>query len=300
MIIHELESFAAVAELGSFTKAAENLSITQPAVTRHILNLERVYNTRLFDRMGRGVKITAPGRVLLAYARQILSLNKQAEQGMRELSDGAGGQLSIGASSTAATYRLPSLLRILHDRYPAIELSVYTGTSVAMTRLVMDNAVDVGVVMQHQTENHLSSVAFAEYENVLVMHPGHRLDKGHGSRVDFSELRDETVISMQPGTTMRSFIDKLAADNGRPLNILLELDNVEAIKKMVEARLGVAVLPDIALAEDLSDGTLVARQFHQRHGSTENMAAIYRSDRYIAAPVQAFLDVIESGKAHRA
>src|SRR5580658_5361331 len=143
MQLHELEAFEAVAANRSFTRAAEALFLTQPAVTRQIASLERELKTRLFDRLGKVVALTTAGEALHRYASEILRLKHEAERAVSDVVTGSAGRIAVGANSTTATYLLPPILRQFRETQPGVELAVHTGVSAQVVEMVNANEVDV-------------------------------------------------------------------------------------------------------------------------------------------------------------
>ena len=141
MELRQLLALVTVAETASFTKAAERLSLTQSAVTRQILALEQETHTRLLDRLGKTVVLTSAGAVLQGYALEMLRLDSEAVHALQDVRSGAGGQLVVGVSSTAAAYLLPPLLSLYRQDRPGVDLSVRTGPSGRVAELVADNQV---------------------------------------------------------------------------------------------------------------------------------------------------------------
>lgn len=241
----------------TFTRAAEELSLTQPAVTRQIGALERELKTRLLDRLGRRVSPTAAGEALYAYAVDIVRLAEEAKRAIGDVAAGVAGRLSVGASGTASTYILPAVIRQFTQRFPGVELSVQTGPSAHIAELVLANAVYIGVVMNFAARPGITTVTVAMYESVLVAEPSHPFAREAGA-LPAHRLHEADFILMQKGTNLRAYVDELLASAGAPPHVVMELDNVEAIKKMVEAGLGVSMLPLLAVENDIAAGRLAA------------------------------------------
>ncbi|HEY3331407.1 MAG TPA: LysR family transcriptional regulator [Capsulimonadaceae bacterium] len=294
MDIRQLESFVEVANLASFTRASEALSLTQPAVTRQIAALEMELRTHLFDRLGRRVELTSGGRALYAYATEILRLSAEARTAVTEIAAGSTGQLAVGASSTAATYLLPPLLRRFREAHPAVELSVRTGPSRRIADMVIGNEVDLGIVMEDPAESSLTIIKLAEYANVAAVYPTHPLATHGRGAVDVASLAGEELIVMQAGTSMRASVDRLLADAAGSANVVMELDNVEAIKKMIEARFGISILPMVAISDEVAAGRLAAVQLTGSAAVTRPIAAIHRKDKYLTKSLKDLVALLRS------
>src|ERR1051325_7021923 len=187
MELHELEAFVAVATQRSFTRAAESLFLTQPAVTRQVAGLEAKLRTRLFDRLGRTVQLTAAGEALYRYSIEILRMAREAERAVADVATGAAGRLAVGANSTTATYILPPLLRRFREAFPGVELSVHTGVSAQIGEMVLANAVDVGLLTGFREHPGLLAVPVTEYQTVVVVYPGHPLTREGESTKNMKE-----------------------------------------------------------------------------------------------------------------
>ncbi|HLV81151.1 MAG TPA: LysR family transcriptional regulator, partial [Chthonomonadaceae bacterium] len=163
MELYQLEAFEAVILHGSFTRAAEALSLTQPAVTRQIAALEAELKTRLFDRLGRTVHLTAAGEMLHRYAEEIVRLAREALHAIADIEAGTAGRLAVGASSTLATYVLPPLLRRFRESHPRVEISVHTGVSAQVVEMVRANEVDIGLVTGEVHDPALQATILADF-----------------------------------------------------------------------------------------------------------------------------------------
>jgi DNA-binding transcriptional LysR family regulator len=294
MELRQLEAFVSVAAEGGFTRASEALSLTQPAITRQIGGLEAELKVRLLDRLGRRVALTAAGEAFLPYASRVLQLVAEARQAIADVSGGTAGRLSVGVSSTAATYILPPILRRFHDCYPRVELSLRTGPSAHTVDVVAANIVDLGLVMDYEERPGIHVDVVGEYALSVVVHPEHALTRRKDEGVAVADLAGEATILMQTGANLRRMTDRIYAEGAVKPVIAMELDNVESIKKMIAARLGISILPQIAVDAEVSQGTLVSLPLdgglHRRP-----IAAVYREDKYLSSAMTAFLEILRGG-----
>jgi len=291
--IRNLETFVQIANLGSFTRAADALSLTQPATTRQIAALEAELHTRLLDRLCRRVELTDAGKVLFGYASDIVRLTEEAAKAVTEIAEGLSGRIALGASSTTATYLLPPLLRQYHDAHPAIDVSVRTGPSRRIAEMVADNTVDLGIVMESRDIAGLRVVKLAGYANVVVVYPDHPMASGRPDvGVAVSDLENAQVVLMQSGTTLRSWVNRLLFDGGVTVEVTMELDSVEAIKAMIEARLGISILPMVAVREEVRAGRLVALALRDRQADHEQIAFIHREDKFLTTAMRSLMKLL--------
>ena len=301
MELYELEAFVAVATHHSFTRAAEALFLTQPAVTRQVAGLEAKLRTRLFDRLGRSVQLTSAGETLYRYSLEILRLAREAERAVTDVTTGAAGRLAVGANSTTATYILPPLLQRFRAAYPGVELSVHTGVSAQIGEMVLANSVDIGLLTGFTEHAGLIGVTVAEYETVVVVYPDHPLtQKKPGEQslsvastgVTAAELAGSPLILMEEGTNLRTYVDRLLSAAGVEERVTMELDNVEAIKKMIEAKLGISLLPLVSVETEVAAGRLTALPLADVPNTHRSITAVYRKDKYLSVALKGFLDLV--------
>jgi len=297
MELRQLLALVTVAETASFTKAAERLSLTQSAVTRQILALEQETHTRLLDRLGKTVVLTSAGAVLQGYALEMLRLDSEAVHALQDVRSGAGGQLVVGVSSTAAAYLLPPLLSLYRQDRPGVDLSVRTGPSGRVAELVADNQVDVGILMDEPAIAGLKSIKVAEYSISLIVYAGHPLVQAtmrSGRGVNLQQVSDLPLILMQKGASLRRSADELLGQAGSEQLISMELDNVEAIKKMIEARLGVSLLPTMSVKDETASGSLIDLPIDSPNPPKPSIVVIHRQDKYVSGAMSAFINLVKS------
>jgi DNA-binding transcriptional LysR family regulator len=256
--------------------------------------LESELGTKLMDRLGRRAELTASGEALLPYAVQILQLSDEVRRKMLDINHGAAGRLSIGASSTAAAYLLPPVLESYRRAFPQVKLTVATGPSPRVGEMVRSGGVDIGIVMDYHEEQGIGAVVLATYAIRIVVAPNHALavERQVSSASLADALAETPLIVMQEGTTLRTCVEKMLADAGIGFRAYMELDNVEAIKKMIEAGVGLSILPEIAIEAETQAGKLVALPLSDLGIETQRIAATYRKDRYVSAAMRTFLSVI--------
>jgi DNA-binding transcriptional LysR family regulator len=259
MADRRLQVFHTVARLLSFTKAAESLHMTQPAVTFQVRQLEEYFNTRLFDRTHNRISLTDAGRRVFEYADRILSLYTEMENAAREVTGDVRGVLMLGASTTIAEYMLPALLGEFKARYPEVTIRLQVGNTDAIVTMVENNTIDLGVVEAPVHNKNLAVETCRMDQMVLLVPPRHPL-AGEKS-VPISRLLDYPFISREEGSGSREVIMEHLHHCGHDphaLQIVMELGSPEAIKGAVEADMGISVLSCATVAKELKLGTLVA------------------------------------------
>ena len=259
MADRRLQVFHTVARLLSFTKAAESLHMTQPAVTFQVRQLEEYFNTRLFDRTHNRISLTEAGEVVYKYADRIFAMYSEMENAVRDLTGEVSGVLMIGASTTIAEYMLPSLLGDFKAQYPEVSIRLQVANSDAIVSMVENNNIDLGVVEAPVHNKNLVMEICRMDRLVLVVPPGHPLaDKG---KVPVTVLLDYPYICREEGSGTREvMLEHLLGSGANPadLNIVMELGSPESVKGAVEAGMGISILSRSTVNKELKLGSLVA------------------------------------------
>lgn len=257
-----LKVFHTVARLLSFTKAAEALHMTQPAVTFQVRQLEEYFNTRLFDRTHNKVNLTPAGQRVSEFAERIFDLYAEMENSVRDLTGEISGALTIGASTTIAEYMLPALLGEFKERYPDINLRLKVSNSESIVSMVEHNVIDLGVVESPVTNKNLIVEVCHDDRLVVVTAPDHELAK-RGGKVKAAEILKYPFISREEGSGTREVIMQYLVEekiNPSDLNVTLELGSPEAIKGAVEAGMGITIISRSIIDKELKLNTLCELQ----------------------------------------
>ncbi|MFK8026785.1 MAG: LysR family transcriptional regulator [Gammaproteobacteria bacterium] len=259
MADRRLQVFYTVARLLSFTKAAETLHMTQPAVTFQVRQLEDHFDTRLFDRTHNRVALTDAGHKAYEYAEQIFSLYAEMENTVKELTGDVSGALTMGASTTIAEYMLPALLRGFTVEFPDINLRLKVSNTEGIVSMVENSMIDLGVVEGPVSNKNLLVEVCRIDQLVVVVPPDHEI-AGRDS-IPLEEVMNFPFICREEGSGTREVIMdhmvKLGLDRNN-LNVSLELGSPESIKGAVEAGMGISIASLATLEKELKLGTLVA------------------------------------------
>ena len=253
-----LKVFHAVAKLLSFTKAAESLHMTQPAVTFQVRQLEEYFNTRLFDRTHNKVNLTPAGNKVYEFADRIFDLYDEMENSVRELTGEISGALTIGASTTIAEYMLPTLLGQFKAKYPEINIRLKVSNTEGIVSMVEHNVIDLGVVEASVSNKNLIVEMCHDDQLVVVAPPSHELSK-QSFPVKPEQLKALPFICREEGSVTREVILEYLQDNDishTEMNFCLELGSPEALKGAVEAGMGISILSRSTIAKELKLGTL--------------------------------------------
>jgi DNA-binding transcriptional LysR family regulator len=253
MLLSQVEAFLSVAERRSVSAAAEVLYVTQPALTTRIKNLERELGVQLFVRTPRGMRLTAEGRAFRPHAQRALQELAEGRELLRERREGRVGELLVGAAPAISTYVLPLVLRRFQASFPNVHLIVRTGHSEEVLEQVLREQVQVGLVRELPHPAVLSTPLY-EDEIVLVVHPAHRF--ADAEAIVVRELAAERLILFDRTSSYFVLTSAFFREAGIVPRGVMELDNVDATKKMVEHGLGIAFLPYTAVRGELAAGAL--------------------------------------------
>ncbi|MCP4406326.1 MAG: LysR family transcriptional regulator [Gammaproteobacteria bacterium] len=261
MADRRLQVFHTVARLLSFTKAAETLHMTQPAVTFQVRQLEDYFNTRLFDRTHNRVTLTEIGRKAYGYSERIFELYSEMEDAVKEMTGDVSGALTIGASTTIAEYMLPGLLRSYRDKHPNVILRLKVSNSEGIISMVENSMIDLGIVEAPVTNKNLLVEACRMDQLVAVAPPNHPIAEKES--ITMEDLLQHPFICREEGSGTREVIMEYMSKMGlerNGLNVCLELGSSESIKGAVEAGMGITILSQATIAKEVSLGTLTYTQ----------------------------------------
>ena len=292
MADRRLQVFHAVAKHLSFTKAAEALFMTQPAVTFQIKQLEEQFNIRLFDRSQGRITLTLAGALALEYADRILGLSGELEMRMKESSNQAAGPLLIGASMTVGEYVLPQLIGKFKARFPAVVPTLFVGNSEAVQERVAERTLDLGFIEGDSHLSTLQSEVCCEDELQVVCAPSHPLAKDPFALP--ASLTQHPYVSREAGSGTRAVIDRYLQQAGvspESMNRVVELGSPEALKGLVATGMGFAIMSHVIAAKELQLGQLV--QVPLRPPLMRNFSVVYPKERFHSKLVAAFLQFVK-------
>jgi DNA-binding transcriptional LysR family regulator len=284
--LDHLHTFADVVRLGSFSAAARRLNLTQPAVSLHIKQLETRLGVRLIERIGRRAHPTAAGRDLIAHVQRVDAAVVGALEAVANHRDGGSGRLRLGTGATACIYLLPPVLRALRQNFPALEIVVNTGNTPDILAALEDNAIDLALVTLPAPGRNFQAMWTREDELVAIFPPG---TDALPARITAAYLAGQPLVLYETGGHARRVIDQWFMRAGLAPKPIMELGSVEAIKKLVGAGMGCAVLPQMALAERASD-RLVARALTPR--LRRKLALVLRRDKQLDRGLRAFVKTL--------
>ncbi|MEU1202791.1 LysR family transcriptional regulator [Streptomyces sp. NPDC005813] len=257
MELRLLVTFEKVATVLSFTQAAAELKYAQSSVTGQIRALESSLGTELFDRLGSRIRLTESGERLLPYARQIIELTEEARAAVVGAEEPSGA-LTVGTMESLTSYRLLPLLELFHHRYPGVRLSLRTTIGDETRQALRQGAYDVGFLMEEETRHAGLDVAVLAVEPLaLVAAPGHALAEARAART--ADLVGQSLLATEPGCAYRDLFER-ELNSVEPAGSgvsFTEFGTIEATKRAAAAGLGIALLPEVTVAAELAEGTLV-------------------------------------------
>ncbi len=291
MADRRLQVFYTVAKQLSFTKAAEQLFMTQPAVTFQVKQLEEHFNSRLFERSHGKIALTPAGQMVLGYAERILGLSEEMDKRVGELTGAISGPLLLGASTTIAEFILPRMLGEFKARHPQVHTHMTVANSETIENRVADHTIDLGLIESPSQLPGLHTEVCCDDELVMICAPDYKL-AGHKA-VTPQQIAGEPYISRESGSGTRQFADNYFRQAGiapEDLNIVMELGSPEAIKGVVETGIGVAIMSRTTVAKDLRLGSLVAIPLEPRLIRT--LSLVYPREKFRSRLLSTFVEFV--------
>jgi LysR family transcriptional regulator, transcriptional activator of the cysJI operon len=251
----QLQVFVTVAEKENFSRAAEELHMTQPAVSQYIQSFERTMGTKLLERSNKFVRLNKAGEIVYHHAKEILGLYTKMHYLIDDLTNKTSGPLLIGASYTFGEYVLPHIIAKMHVKYPLINPTITIGNTKEVAELVLGYQLDVGIVEGEFKDKNLVIEPFAEDSMYLVASPKHRLAQKNRV-IDLAELDEETWIVRENGSGTREVTEKMFRLCEITPKKTLEFGSTQLIKESIESGLGISLLSYWTIRKECSMGTL--------------------------------------------
>ncbi|HLW05412.1 MAG TPA: LysR family transcriptional regulator [Azoarcus sp.] len=289
MADRRLQIFAAVAKHGSFTRAAEHLFMTQPAVTFQIKQLEEEFSARLLDRGHGRVSLTPAGKIVHDYAERILDLSEEMETRVAELTDDLAGPINIGTSMTIAGYWLPMVLDEFKQKYPDVIPRVVVGNSLSTEERVSTRELDLGFIEISADQPNVRRLTAARDELMLICAPNHPLAALESVKPE--DLLPHSLINRDEGNSVRDLTEKWCKAGGvnvSELKISAELGSLDSVKQLVIRNMGYALASRAAIQHELREGSLAA--VHLSPPLFNSLEVILPKDKFYSRLVQTFAD----------
>ncbi len=287
--LRQLRTFKTVADLNSFSLAAQRLKLSQPSVSYQVKELEEALGLPLLDRLGKRVQLTEAGSLLYSYARRVLDTLDEATVALEEMRGIQRGSLRVGASTTVGIYLLPAALGAFKKLHPGLVIALEIGSRARVQEQVLSNELDLAVVGPASKDPELAIIPFLSDELVVVAPAGHPL--AGKRRLTLKDLADQPFIMREATSGSRWSLEKEARKAGAKLRVAMELGSNGAIKHAVESGLGLAVISRYAAALEFSSGRLVeldVKGFPIRR----DWHIVHLRRRKLPASVHAFIDFL--------
>jgi DNA-binding transcriptional LysR family regulator len=288
MDLDQLHTFLEIVRLKSFSKAAQTCFRTQPAISAQVRQLEQELNTTLFERLGTRIALTTSGKIFAEYAEQILELRKRAQDAINELERTPRGELVIAANEATCIYVLPEVFSEFKKQYPNVQLLVDRSYGAKVVQAVQENMADFGVTQLPVQEKKLQVVKVFADEIMLMVPPGHPL--GKREHIVPQDLLGEAVLMPKSGIT-RARLNQWLEGVEDELNISMELDSSEMLKRFVMAGLGISFSASTTIEEERAAGRLESVPLGPE-SMERRLGLIYRKDKALSKAAMGFIQVI--------
>lgn len=294
MEIDQVETFLAVVTYGGFHRAADALRVSQPAVSARIRALEDSLGVKLFMRSHANLTLSPAGKALRPHAEQLLRNVALARQAVHELQPSARGALNVAAALSVCTYFLPDVMKDYQAANPKVMVSLRSGTSVQVLKMVLDGDADIGVA---RSLNHpeVETMTLRDDPLMLVGHPAHA--GARKRRVLLEEVESLPLIFYDRGSSDWTLSQSLFRRAGLLPHVVLEVETIEAAKRMVERKLGLSFLPQIAVAKELQQGKLAAIEIIDAEPLHRTLDIIHPRHRALTREAQSFLQLLQKAAA---
>ena len=286
--LHSLQVFLTVANEKSFSRAAEKLFRTQPAVSLAVQRLEQELGEKLIDRSGKDLILTDAGRSVLDYARRFQSLQLELENSLAELRDNSAGRLTIGANESTTLYLLQHIEKY-RELYPKVKVQIRRSLSSKLPNELLDGNLELGVISYDPADERIKSKVIYTDSLAFVVSPHHRL-AGRKS-IPLNELGAETFIAHNVLSPYRDVVLREFQSHKVPLRMEVEMPTIETIRKLVQNGVGVAFLPRMCVEQEIEQGLLCEVKVKEMHVERK-IRLIYPTRRALSHAAKAFLEVV--------
>jgi DNA-binding transcriptional LysR family regulator len=289
MELHSLRVFLTVANEKSFSRAAEKLLRTQPAISLTIQRLEAELGEKLIDRSAKDLLLTDSGKTVLEYAKRFDSLQGELENSLAELRDKSSGRLMIGANESSTLYLLDHIERY-RQKYPKVKVQIRRSLSSRIPAELIDGELELGILSYDPEDERLISQVIYTDHLAFIISPQHKLAERED--VSITELAEENFIAHNVVSPYRAVVLREFQRHRVPLKMDLEMPTIEAIRKMVQRNEGVAFLPHMCVADEIRQG--VVREVKVREMTVDRKIRLaYPARRALSHAAQAFLDIVQ-------
>ncbi|MCZ6750243.1 MAG: LysR family transcriptional regulator [Acidobacteria bacterium] len=290
MELSQLGIFLTVASEKSFSRAAQKLERTQPAISLAVQRLESELGEKLLDRSLKDGTLTDAGKIVSEYALRIENIRREMANALTELRDKRTGKLIIGANENGALYLL-TFIYSFRQLYPRVKVEVRRSLSRNIPSEVLDNSLDLGVVSYKPGNKQLHSLVIYHDSVAFIMHPQHRF--AGRKQISIRDLGEETIIAHNIASPYRQVVLDAFQKHQVPLHMDIEMPTVETIKKMVQSKMGVAFVPRMCVQTELTAGELAEVPVRELPVARK-IRLVHPAHRHVSHAVRAFLDLVKS------
>ena len=287
----QLEAFLHVVQYQSFSRAAEALDLTQPSLSARIISLEKEIGEPLFQRLGRGVRLTEAGRAFQPYVERSLGALKEAIEAVDATHRTSIGKLRIGSARAICAYVLPGILEVFHRTHPGVDIAIKTGRSSEVLDMVLSEEVQIGLT-RHLTHQDIDSRHLYNEHVVLVTHPSHRFVRDGAASI--YDIAHEPLILYDKESTYFVLINRVVREAGIVPNVQMDLDSIEATKRMIERGLGLSFLPYNSILTEIEQGSLATIPIKEGYNVDLPTSVMVQRTVSHGAVVASFLDLLYS------
>ena len=288
MELHTLQVFLTVATERRFSRAAEKMFRTQPAISLALQRLELELGEKLIDRTGKDLILTDAGRTVLEFARRFQSLKLELDNSLAELRDKSAGRLAIGANESTTLYLLQHIQRY-RELYPKIKVQVRRSLSSKIPDELIDGNLELGVISFDPADERIKSKVIYTDALAFVVSPRHRL--AHKKTVSIAELGSEIFIAHNVVSPYRDLVLREFQAHKTPLNMSVEMPTIEAIRMLVQSNMGVAFLPRMCVEREIEQKMLCEIRVKELHVERK-IRLVYPARRALSHAARAFLEVL--------
>jgi LysR family transcriptional regulator, transcriptional activator of the cysJI operon len=292
MQLESLKMFCDLAETESFTKAARNNQVTQSAVSQQISSLERQFKSSLIERSKKKFRLTREGQVLYEFCKQMLQTYDTLQSKLQEIKHVISGTIRVATIYSIGLHDLPPYMKRYLRSYPSVNVHVEYRRSNQVYEDVVSNVVDIGLVAYPTRDRRLDLISLRKDRLVLICHPQHALAKGKG--IKLSALAGQRFISFEPDIPTRRAVDRILKDHDVQVQTVMELDNVETVKRAVEIDAGLSIVPQATVVQEIANKTLA--QIDILDGEFYRpLAALISKKKVLSPAMKQFLALLKEG-----
>lgn len=291
MDISYFYTFHEVVKSGSYTQTAEALGYAQSSVTAQIKKLEEHYQVKLFERVGRKMRLTQPGEQLHTYVIEVITLLDEADAQLRRDTN-LKGTLRIGTGETVAAYYITPYIKALKEKHPELRIRLESGQCQNLIGGTIDGTYDVTILLDRlQSHSDLNVIPIREEELVMIASPAHPFTK-YDASLELKNLEQETFILTEEGCSYRVLFEQMLKNESIQATSIISFSSLEAIKQCVADGLGIALLPRIAVEREIQHGRLAVVPFHQPDLNM-HMQIVYQKRKWVSEPLKQLLSLLD-------